>query len=223
MSATWRPSKWSGWSEAASSMLQHNAREPLQSFIARVDLESAGLQGGHAEQRFRPFRAIRYGPANDHSFELDLGDRCFQRHRFSVREYVVATSPRFEADCFEGPSWHERVERPGIDHELAGSATSRLRGIADRHVDVNGAHIDSPPASASLSMDQVISDDQTFPIIEYSRNSPGFLFDFFPKRTFASSPVDYVMPVNHQSIRPKRLEWASKPMNPSYYADGELL
>ena len=58
-------------------------------------------------------------------------------------------------------------------------------------------------------MIQVISDDPTFPIIEYSQESLDFLFDFFPKCTASGSPVDYVMPENHQSIRLKRFGWAA--------------
>ena len=80
--------------------LHHYAWEPLQFLIARVDLETAGFQGGNAKEWFRPFRAKRYGPTDDHPFELDLGYCCFERDRFPVREYIVAISSRFESDRF---------------------------------------------------------------------------------------------------------------------------
>lgn len=46
--------------------------------------------------------------------------------RWNRHEYVVATSPRFEANRFATPPRHERFERTGIDHEFAGLATLRI-------------------------------------------------------------------------------------------------
>ena len=55
-----------------SGGLQQNGRQPLQLFVAGIDLESAGLQGGNAEQGFGPFLPEDDCPADDFTLEPDL-------------------------------------------------------------------------------------------------------------------------------------------------------
>ena len=45
--------------------LQQDGRQPLQLFVAGIDLESPGLQGGDTEQRLAPPFSVNDGVADD--------------------------------------------------------------------------------------------------------------------------------------------------------------
>ena len=116
----------------------------LQFLVARINLESAGLQCRNAEQRLRALVPKQDRTTDDLPFQLNLSDGYVQGNGLPIRKYILPAASRFEANRFEVRPRHERVERASIDEEFAGPASPRIRRTADGYVNTNRAHCGSP-------------------------------------------------------------------------------
>ena len=119
-----------------AASLQQDRWQPLEFLIARVDLESAGFQGGNAKQRLRAFVPVNDRAADDLSLELKFGGCDVEGDLVSIRKDVLPVPFWLESDGFEARPWDDRVECSGIDQEFAGPATLRIRRIADGYVNI---------------------------------------------------------------------------------------